>query len=101
MDLADGHVASVKKCVSDTGVQVYNLGTGIGYSVLEVLHAFEQTVGHTLPYEIGPRRDGDIAVCYAGTEKAEKELGWKATRDLMEMCKDAWRWQSENPNGYE
>jgi len=101
MDLADGHVASVKKCVSDTGVQVYNLGTGKGYSVLEVLHAFEKTVGHSLPYEIGPRRDGDIAVCYAGTMKAEKELGWKATRDLKEMCIDAWRWQSENPNGYE
>ena len=101
MDLADGHVASVKKCVSDTGVQVYNLGTGKGYSVLEVLHAFEETVGHSLPYEIGPRRSGDIAVCYAGTQKAEKELGWKATRNLKEMCTDAWRWQSENPNGYE
>lgn len=101
MDLADGHVASVKKCLAATGVQVYNLGTGIGYSVLEVLHAFEETVGHPLPYEIGPRREGDIAVCYAGTKKAEEELGWKATRDIKAMCEDAWRWQSENPNGYE
>ncbi len=101
MDLADGHVASVKKCITDTGVEVYNLGTGIGYSVLEVLHAFEETIGRPLSYEIGPRREGDIAVCYAGTKKAEEELGWKATRDLRTMCEDAWRWQSKNPNGYE
>lgn len=101
MDLADGHVASVKKCITDTGVEVYNLGTGIGYSVLEVLHAFEETIGRPLSYEIGARREGDIAVCYAGTKKAEEELGWKATRDLRTMCEDAWRWQSKNPNGYE
>jgi UDP-glucose 4-epimerase len=101
MDLADGHVASVKKCLSESGVQVYNLGTGTGHTVLEVLHTFEKTIGRPIEYEIGPRREGDIAVCYAGTQKAEEELGWKAMRDLKTMCNDAWKWQSENPNGYE
>jgi len=101
MDLADGHVAAVKKCISDNSVQVYNLGTGVGYSVFNVLHAFEETVGRSLPFEIGPRRDGDIAVCYAQTSKAETGLGWKAVRNLNDMCRDAWKWQSENPNGYE
>jgi len=101
MDLADGHVASVKKCLSESGVQVYNLGTGTGHTVLEVLHTFEKTIGRPIEYEIGPRREGDIAVCYAGTQKAEEELGWKAMRDLETMCNDAWKWQSENPNGYE
>lgn len=101
MDIAEGHVASVKKCLSENGVQVYNLGTGIGYSVFDILHAFEKTIGRTLPFEIVPRRDGDTAVSFAETKKAENELGWKSVRDLQEMCNDSWKWQSENPNGYE
>ena len=101
MDLAAGHVASVSKCISESGVKIYNLGTGIGYSVFEVLHTFERIIGHSIPYEIGPRREGDIAVCYADTRKAEREIGWKATFDLFSMCADALKWQNENPNGYE
>jgi len=101
MDLADGHVASVNKCISESGVKVFNLGTGKGYSVLEVLHAFEKTIGRAIPYEIGPRRDGDIAVCFAETSKAKKDLGWEAVRSLDQMCADSWKWQSKNPNGYE
>lgn len=100
MDLAEGHAASVKKCISETGVQIYNLGTGRGCSVFELLHAFEKTIGRPIPYRVEPRREGDIAVCYAATEKAERELGWKAVRDIPAMCRDTWRWQSENPEGY-
>ncbi len=100
VDLAEGHVASVKKCLKSKGVETYNLGTGIGNSVLEVLHAFEKVIGRELPYEIGARREGDIAVSYAATDKALKELGWAAKLDLETMCRDAWNWQSQNPNGY-
>ncbi len=101
MDLAEGHVASVKKCLSDSGVNIFNLGTGKGYSVLEILTTFEKTIGRRIPCEIGPRRPGDVAICYAGTQKAETELHWKASRDILSMCKDAWNWQSQNPFGYE
>ena len=101
MDLAEGHVASVNKCLSDSGVNVFNLGTGKGYSVMEILTTFEKAIGRRIPIEIGPRRPGDIAICYAGTQKAETELHWKASRDILSMCKDAWNWQSQNPFGYE
>lgn len=102
VDLALGHVRAVEKILKDEpAVNVYNLGTGIGYSVLDIVKAFEKASGKKLPYKIAPRRDGDLAVCYSDASKALKELGWKAERDLVEMCEDSWRWQSNNPNGYE
>ena len=82
-------------------MHVYNLGTGNGYSVLEVIHAFEKACGKKLPYRICPRRAGDIAACYAKAEKAEKELGWKAEKGIEEMCASLWKWQCANPNGYD
>ncbi|CAL1535429.1 unnamed protein product [Lymnaea stagnalis] len=100
VDLAQGHVAAIKKLQADCGCVVYNLGTGVGYSVLDMVKAFEKATGKTIPYKIAPRRAGDIATVYANPEKAEKELGWKTTRNLDEMCEDLWRWQSNNPNGY-
>ena len=100
MDLADGHVKALKKFEDEPSVYIYNLGTGHGYSVLDVIHAFSRAVGREIPYVIKPRRAGDIATCYADAAKAERELGWKAKRGLDEMCADAWRWQSMNPNGY-
>jgi len=100
MDLAAGHVKALKKLAPDTGVSIYNLGTGNGYSVLQVVHAFEKACGHPIKYEIKPRRAGDIAVCYCDPSKAEAELGWKAKYGIDEMCEDSWRWQSKNPNGY-
>lgn len=101
VDLAVGHVKAIEKLKDKEGVTVYNLGTGRGYSVLEVLHAYEKACKKTLPYEIKPRRAGDIAVCYADSSKAERELGWSAARGIEEMCADSWRWQSNNPNGFE
>lgn len=100
MDVADGHVSAVQKCIRDTGVQVFNLGTGKGYSVLEVIHTFEEIIGKKLPCVLCPRREGDLPVSYASTKKALQELNWKAKRGLREMCEDAWRWQSMNPRGY-
>ena len=85
---------------ADKGLFIYNLGTGIGYSVLDVVHAFEKASGVKIPYSIKPRRAGDIATCYSDPSKALKELGWKAERGIEEMCEDSWRWQSQNPNGY-
>ncbi len=99
VDLAKGHVAAIEK-VTASGVYTYNLGTGIGYSVLDVIHAFEKVCGHKLPYSIKPRRAGDIAACYADAEKAEKELGWKAQLGIDEMCASLWNWQTNNPKGY-
>ncbi len=99
VDLAKGHVAAIGK-LKEGGVHVYNLGTGVGYSVLEMVHAFEKACGKTLPYVIKPRRDGDIATCYCSAERAERELGWKAERDLEAMCRDQWNWQKNNPFGY-
>lgn len=99
-DLAAGHVKAVEKLEDKEGVSIYNLGTGIGYSVLDMIKAFEKVVGHPIPYKILPRRPGDIAVCYSDASKAERELGWQAERGLDEMCEDSWRWQSGNPNGY-
>ncbi len=100
VDLALGHVKAIEKLKDKEGVSIYNLGTGKGYSVLEVLHAFEKACGKTLPYEIKPRRAGDIAVCYADASKAQRELGWSAARGIEEMCADSWRWQSNNPDGF-
>jgi len=100
MDLADGHIAALKKLKEDCGLVVYNLGTGVGYSVLDMLHAFEKVVGKPIPYEITERRPGDIAQCYADPSRAEKELGWKASRSLEKMCQDSWNWQRKNPDGY-
>ena len=99
VDLARGHLAALKK-LEEPGVHIYNLGTGVGYSVLDMIHAFEKACGKTLPYAILPRRAGDIASCYASSEKAERELGWKAEYGIEEMCRDQWNWQSKNPNGY-
>ena len=102
VDLALGHVKAVEKIVKDTpDVNIYNLGTGKGYSVLDVVNAFEQASGQHIEYKIVERRPGDIATCYSDASKAYNELGWKAERGLLEMCEDSWRWQSTNPNGFE
>ena len=82
-------------------VNVYNLGTGNGYSVIDIVKAFEQASGQKINYKIAPRRPGDLDTCYSDASKALNELGWKAERDLLEMCEDSWRWQSNNPNGFE
>ncbi len=100
VDLAVGHVKALVKLSPGTGVSIYNLGTGNGYSVLQVVHAFEKACGHALNYEIKPRRPGDIAMCYCDPAKAKAELGWEAACGIEEMCADSWRWQSNNPNGY-
>lgn len=100
VDLALGHIAAIEYC-REPGVHIYNLGTGHGYSVLDMIHAFEKACGKKLPYKICPRRAGDIAACYACPDKAEKELHWKAKYGLEEMCASQWKWQSNNPNGYE
>ncbi|HIS68675.1 MAG TPA: UDP-glucose 4-epimerase GalE [Candidatus Gallacutalibacter stercoravium] len=101
VDLALGHVKALKKLGENPGVVAYNLGTGVGYSVLDIIHAFEKACGKKIPYRITARRPGDIAVCYADATKAYQELGWKAVRNLDEMCEDSWRWQKNNPNGFE
>ena len=101
VDLAKGHVKALKKLVGDHGVYTYNLGTGHGYSVLDIVKAYEKANNVTINYEIKPRRAGDIATCYCDASKAEKELGWKAENGIREMCEDSWRWQSNNPQGYE
>lgn len=101
VDLAKGHVKAMKKLAPGSGVSIYNLGTGNGYSVFDVLHAYEKACGKTLPYEIKERRAGDIATCYCDASKAKEELGWVAEKGIEEMCADSWRWQSNNPNGYE
>ncbi|MEO2280303.1 UDP-glucose 4-epimerase GalE [Pseudoalteromonas pernae] len=100
VDLALGHLRALERLEQHAGVHIYNLGTGNGYSVLEMVHAFEQASGKPVPYNIAPRREGDIAACYASPQKAWDELGWKAERGLNEMMIDTWRWQSQNPNGY-
>ena len=100
MDLAEGHLRALDAIQSRSGQHVWNLGTGRGYSVFEMVHAFEVVSGQPIPYRISPRRSGDVAICYADSSKAERELGWKAQRSLSEMIRDAWRWQSENPDGY-
>ena len=89
------------KILDTNGINVYNLGTGIGYSVLDLVKSFESVTGVRIPYKITNRRPGDIAICYADPSKAYKELGWKAEKSLEDMCRDAWRWQLNNPNGYQ
>ncbi len=101
VDLADGHVKALEKMKSTKGVSIYNLGTGKGCSVLDVVKAYEKACGKKIPYVIKERRAGDIAQCYADSTKAQKELGWKAQYDIEDMCADSWNWQSHNPNGYE
>ncbi len=101
VDLARGHVKALKKIEDKSGVSIYNLGTGNGYSVLQVVAAFEKACGKKVPYAIKPRRPGDIASCYADAAKAKAELGWEAEYGIERMCEDSWRWQSQNPNGYE
>lgn len=100
VDLAKGHVKAIKKIEDGSGLSIYNLGTGTGYSVLQVVKAYEKACGKTIKYEIKPRRPGDIATCYADPTKAKDELGWEAVYDLDRMCQDSYRWQSMNPNGY-
>ena len=100
VDLARGHVAALKALRPEGGVSVYNLGTGHGTSVLELVHAFESATGVAVPYRVGPRREGDIAACWADCAKAERELGWKAEFGIERMCADSWRWQQANPNGF-
>lgn len=101
VDLAIGHLKALDAKAKTAGVHIYNLGTGTGYSVLDIVKAFEQASGQTVPYAIKPRRAGDIAVCYADPAKAAQEIGWTAERDLNTMMTDAWRWQSQNPKGYD
>ena len=101
VDLAIGHVKAINYIFTNPGLDVINLGTGQGYSVLDMVKAFSKACGKEIPYEIKPRREGDIAMCYADPSKAAKVLGWKAERGLDEMCEDTWRWQSQNPGGYE
>jgi len=100
VDLAIGHVNAIHKIKENPGLKIYNLGTGKGYSVLDIVKNFEEASGIKIPYVIKPRRAGDIATCYSDATKAKEELGWIATRDLHEMCEDSWRWQKSNPNGY-
>ena len=100
VDLVIGHLKALDKLKENPGVVTYNLGTGKGYSVLEMVDAFEKVTGKPIPYKIVGRRPGDIAVCYADPTKAAKELNWRATRGLEEMARDSWRWQYNNPDGY-
>lgn len=100
-DLAAGHVKALKKLEPGSGLNIYNLGTGVGYSVLDIVKNFEAATGVKIPYEIKGRRAGDIATCYSSVDKAYRELGWKAQYDIKDMCADSWKWQSMNPNGYD
>jgi UDP-glucose 4-epimerase len=100
VDLAEGHLRALETLLTRTGAHVWNLGTGQGYSVLQMVRAFESASGKPVPHRVVPRRPGDIAICYADPAKAARELGWKARRGLDEMMRDAWRWQQQNPNGY-
>ena len=99
-DLANGHLKALQKLTTNVGLATYNLGTGQGYSVLEMVKAFEQQSGQQVPYQIAPRRSGDIAACYADPELAAKELNWRAEKGLEDMCRDSWNWQSKNPEGF-
>ncbi len=101
VDLARGHVAAVKYTMENKGCEVFNLGTGTGYSVLDMVNTFRDVNDVALPYVIAPRRPGDIATCYADPAKSAEKLGWKAEKTLADMCRDSWRWQSTNPNGFE
>ncbi|MDH2363755.1 UDP-glucose 4-epimerase GalE [Priestia megaterium] len=100
IDLAKGHLKALEKVMNRTGIDTFNLGTGIGYSVLDVVKSYEKVTSQKIPYKITQRRSGDIGKCYADTTKANKELGWKAIKNLEDMCQDSWRWQKNNPDGY-
>lgn len=100
VDLAKGHLKALKKVLESNGVETYNLGTGRGYSVLEMVRAFEKASGKVIPYKFVERRPGDIASCYADPTKAKEQLGWEAEKGIEEMCADSWRWQRSNPDGY-
>lgn len=99
-DLAIGHVKAVEYLCKSSGVEIFNLGTGIPYSVLEIVNAFQASNGIEISYEFGTRREGDLAECWADADKAERVLGWRAERGIVDMCKDTWTWQKNNPNGY-
>ena len=99
VDLAKGHVVAIEK-IESAGCHIYNLGTGVGYSVLDLVKAFSKACGHDVPYKFAPRRPGDIAACYADATKAKNELGWTAELGIDEMCASSWNWQIKNPNGY-
>ena len=101
VDIAIGHIRALEKLESNSGLVTYNLGTGNGFSVLQLVEAFSKACGKKIPYKIAPRRAGDIDMCYADPLKAKEELGWEAARGIDKMCEDAWRWQVQNPNGYE
>ena len=101
VDLAHGHILALKKLETNSGLVTYNLGTGKGYSVLDMVKAFEKASGRKIPYVIAPRRPGDVPECYSDPSKAKKEIGFECKYGLEEMCQDSWRWQSQNPNGYE
>ena len=101
VDLAKGHLAALKKLATESGIVAYNLGTGIGYSVLDMVAAFEKACGQPIPYQLVSRRPGDAAICYADASLAKQALNWQAELDLEAMTRDAWRWQSNNPDGYE
>lgn len=101
VDLADGHLKALDKLNTTKGVLIHNLGTGVGYSVLDLVKAFEEANGVTIPHKFAPRRPGDVTVCYADPTKAKTELGWEAKKSIVDMCRDAWNWQKNNPNGYD
>ena len=100
VDLAKGHVAAISYAAAHTGAEVFNLGTGTGYSVLDMVKAFEKANGVAVPYQITPRRPGDLATCYADPAKSREKLGWVAEKNLEDMCRDSWNWQKKNPGGY-
>lgn len=100
VDLANGHVKALQAIERNCGLDIYNLGTGKGYSVLDVVHAFENANNIKIPYSIKPRRPGDIATCFSDPTKAYRELGWQAQYDITEMCRDSWNWQKNNPEGF-
>lgn len=100
MDLAEGHLSAIQYMVNKTGLFTFNLGTGNGYSVLDMVKAMEKACEHEIKYKVGERRPGDIATCYADASLAKTEMGWEAKRDLDEMCRDLWCWQQNNPNGF-
>ena len=101
VDIAIGHIRALEKLETNSGLVTYNLGTGNGFSVLQLVKAFSKASGKEIPYKIAPRRAGDVAICYADPSKANRELNWKAEKSLEQMCEDSWRWQKNNPNGYE
>jgi UDP-glucose 4-epimerase len=101
VDLAKGHVKALEEALKSTGVEAFNLGTGTGYSVLDVVNNFKKATGVDIPYVLTDRRPGDIATCFADASKAYRGLGWKAEKNLEDMCRDSWRWQKNNPNGYD